>query len=341
MIPLTELGKQVEEFAGLCLPDFTYTSKDLRGLRFEKIDLSEFTGDDKEDPYCGLKLEVDEVDKPHVFTRWSRGQLLSHLGCREKWFESVAIDQEVDELNKRLHVLRPYMLRTMKSYYSEDLLVVRGLVSRHFADIPDTAIMKALTDVLPEGYAVAHQSGKTDRAFYAYAVTEKEISIPNTDFVALPGVVIKNSEVGYTSLWVVPMMFIPEHGVCIVLRKHASLRKVHRGDASDLAAKFSAALESAKVLWGSLAEKIDKLKSLSFLTEEDALVAMSTMLKAAGSEQGFITACTAAYKEAAHTSHSAMGILNAIMVCVKKECDKDDAYVSSELAGAVLLQILK
>lgn len=341
LTPLTELASQVEEFASRCLPDFIYNTDDLRNLAFIKIDLSEFMGEDVEGEYCGLQIDVEGRATPHVFTRWARSQLLSHLGCREKWFDRVTRDQEVSELNQRTHALRPYLFRTMRSYDNAELLIVRGFVSKHFADIPDPSIMKALVEVLPSGLAVSNVSGKTDRAFYAYSITNDKISVAGTDFVAFPGVVVKNSEVGYSSLWVAPMMYVPSYRSCIILSKHPSLRKVHRGVPRDLKEKFEEALEKAKVLWGSLEDKFHKLTSITYASEDAAAHALVTMLSHVGAEKAFANDCVAIYRSEKHTSHDAFNIFKAIMVRVEKECDKDDAYVSSELAGAVLIQILK
>lgn len=323
------------------MPDFIYCTSDLRNLSFTKIDLSEFLGEGEVGEYCGLNIDVDERGTPHIFTRWARSQLLSHLGCREKWFSSVTKDQEVSELNQRTHALRPYLFRTMRSYDNAELLIVRGFVSKHFADIPDPMIMKALLEVLPAGLAVLNVSGKTDRAFYAYCITSEKITISGTDFVAFPGIVVKNSEVGYSSLWVTPMMYIPSYRSCVVLSKHPSLRKVHRGDPTGLKEKFDEAVEKAKILWGTLEEKITKLSCITYPTEDDAIHVIKTLLTNAGAEKAFVGDCTAIYKAEQHTSHDAANIFRAIMARVEKECDKDDAYVSSELAGAVLIQILK
>lgn len=341
LTPLTTLAKRVEAFAALCLPDFVYTDAETRDMTFIEIDIAPFVGDDKPDVLAAISMRDDTKTMPYAFTKWSRSQLLSHLGAREKWFETVTRTQEVEELNIRLHALRNFMFRTMQSFDSPDLRLIRGIVSSKYADLPDVAIMRAIVELMPNGYAVSAYSGKTDRAFYAYTVTEERIGIPGTSFYGFPGIVLKNSEVGFTSLWVIPMLWLADHGVPVVLKKQAVLRRIHRGDVANLTEKFTEALQKTKVLWGPIEEKLSKLRTISYSSEDIAISAMNDMLEAAGAERLFIHRCESVYRQAAHTVHDAFGLFEAILANVKTEEGPDDAYVSAELAGAVLMQLIK
>lgn len=341
LTPLTSLAKRVEAFAERCLPDFIYTDDETRDTTFIEIDLTQFVGGAGPDILAAISMRNDGRALPYAFTKWSRSQLLSHLGAREKWFESVARAQEVAELNIRMHALRNFMFRTMQSFDSDELRIIRGIVSSKYADLPDTTIMKSITELMPSGYAVAAYSGKTDRAFYAYAITDDRIGIPGTSFYGFPGVVLKNSEVGFTSLWIIPMIYLANHGVPIVMKKQAVLRRVHRGDIANLTKKFEEALQKTKAMWGPLEEKLSRLRTISYSSEDEAIAAMNEMLVAAGSERLFIYRCEQKYRAAAHTVHDAFGLFEAVLSNVKAENDQDAAYISAELAGAVLMQLIK
>lgn len=341
LTPLTSLANRVEAFQARCLPDFIYTDAETRDMAFVEIDLAPFVGEAKPTVLSAVSMKTIDKLLPYAFTKWSRHQLLTHLGTRKKWFETVTRTQEVNELNIRLHALRHFMFRTMRSFDSEELMLIRGIVSSGYADIPDVAIMKSLVELMPNGHAVLPYSGKTDRAFYAYAVMSDKIGIPGTTFSGFPGVVVRNSEVGFTALTVTPMLYMADHGVPIVLKKQAVLRRIHRGDIANLTQKFDEALLKAKVLWGPIEEKLSKLRTIGYSSEDLAIVAMTELLDSAGSERLFIHRCETTYRSAAHAVHDAFHVFEAILVNVKAEEDQDDAYVSAELAGAVLMQLIK
>lgn len=340
LTPLTSLAKRVEDFAALCLPDFIYTDAETRDMAFVELDIAPFVGEPHPEVLAALSMR-DERIMPYAFTRWSRSQLLSHLGAREKWFEHVTRTQEVAELNVRIHALRNFMFRTMKSFDSPDLYLVRGIVSSKFGDLPDTSIMKSITELMPDGYVVSSYSGKTDRAFYAYAITGDKIGIPGTSFSGFPGVVLKNSEVGFTSLWVIPMLYLADYGVPVVFKKQAVLRRIHRGNASNLTKRFEEALQKTSVLWGPIEEKLSKLRTITYSSEDAAVASMREMLESSGAEKLFQYRCETKYRSAAHTVHDAFRVFEAILANVKAEDNQDDAYISSELAGGVLMQLIK
>lgn len=340
LTPLTSLAKRVEDFASLCLPDFVYTDAETRDMAFIELDLARFVGGSRIEMVTALSMN-DGRAMPYAFTRWSRSQLLSHLGAREKWFETVTRTQEVAELNVRLHALRNFMFRTMQSFDSPDLYLVRGIVSSKYADLPDTAVMKSITELMPEGYVVSSYSGKTDRAFYAYAITADKIGIPGTSFSGFPGVVLKNSEVGFTSLWVVPMLYLADYGVPVVFKKQSVLRRIHRGDVANLTKRFEEALQNTKVIWGPIEEKLARLRTITYSSEDTAVAAMRDMLEISGAEKLFQHRCEAKYRSFSHTVHDAFKVFEAVLANVKAEDNQDDAYVSSELAGGVLMQLIK
>lgn len=347
VMPLADLSRRVEEFAELCCPDFVYTDTDHRDMGFSEITLSALTGDENDGVMdVGLLLRDADSLMPHAFTRWSRSQLLSHMGVREKWFQSVGRQDEAQELNRRLGTVREHMIRTMRSYDAPNIRVVRGFVSRRYADIPDTDIMRSLTSLMPDGFCLRSYSGKTDRAFYAYAITSTPIGIPGTSFGGLPGVVIRNSEVGFTSLWVVPMLFVTARSasgdvwVPVVLEKQPLLRRVHRGSVEDLTASFDQALKAAAAIWGPLEAKMTGLGSVRYHDEDTAISTMSALLRAAGATKLFTHRCDQAYKTAHHTTHGGVSVFDTILGALREESNQDDAYTTAAIAGAVLLKLI-
>lgn len=342
LTPLTTLASQVEAFAAQCLPDFIYKESETRDLKFAETDLSSYLGG-RPDEVSTIRMKEGDETHRYAFTRWSRSQLLSLLGTREKWFTTVTRVQEVDELNKRAHALRNFMFRTMKSYDADELRLVRGIVSRQYSDIPDLVIMKALMEILPEGRVIKRFSGKTDRAFYATAITGEKISIPNTTFEGYPGVALRNSEVGYASLTLTPMVFLPHYsgqGTILVLKKKCTLRRVHRGEVKDLPEKFKDALDKAKVLWGPLNEKLGRLGQITYLTEDEAVGKMESMLDGVRADRVFVDGAARSYRGAQHAVHNALHVFEAILANVAGD-DQDASYTNAELAGAVLLNLIE
>lgn len=282
---------------------------------------------------------LGDKPEPFAFTDWSRQQLLSHLGTREKWFDPVSRTQEVAELNARLHAMSGSVFRTMRGFDSPDLNLFRGLVSSRFADLPDTEIMKTLVDLLPEGYALKRFSGKTDRAFYAYALTADTIGVPGSLLHGHPGIVVKNSEVGFTSLYLIPVLYLHDRRIPLVLKRHAVLRRVHRGDVKALTSAFEEALTRASEIWGPFEKRVAGMKSITYASTDTAIQAMTSFLMSAGSDKRFISKCETTYRKATITTHSAMSVFTAVLDSIDIDHNQDAAYVAAELAGAVLMLI--
>ena len=124
LTPLTELGSRVREFAALCYEDHRCTFDNEHDVHFVEKDFDE----DETSCMTGNHVLLTIQDRQHLFTDWSYSQLLSHLGTREKWFQSVTKEQQAAELDKRVHTLRDHRLRTMRST-EEGFGLMRGLVS--------------------------------------------------------------------------------------------------------------------------------------------------------------------------------------------------------------------
>lgn len=336
---LKDMKSRVDTFAARCRPDFLCTGDFTEKLRFERVPLDELTGIPDGEVVAGLAFS-GEVNKKAIFNDWSKAQLFSHLGVREKWFSSVSIETEVEELSRRLETFAKHRLRLIQSIDAENLLIVRGFVSEHYADIPDTEIMKSALEAMPEAEVLTWYSGKTDRALYAYLLNTKEMMSLGA-LNGHPGIVLKNSEVGFTSLWVIPALYLIEADAPMVFEKGALLRRVHRGSVSDLTEYFKKALEKTSTFWGGLNEKLNALSSITYTNEDSAVFSMRDMLLRAGSSAGFAFRCERAYRGAAHTRHRAFEIFEAVLATVRDEKDQDTAHLSASVAGAVLLLLLK
>lgn len=332
-IPVTSLASRVEAFAERCLPDYVVDVE--TDLSFADIEINAYY--DVMTPRLRVGIYKDGIK--HVFTRWSRMQLLSHLGTREKWFNHVSPVVQADELNMRRFRLKDYMIRTMKTFDFEDLRIVRGIVSSSYSDIPDTEIMKAVCSVMPDGLAL-ESSGKTDRALYAYTVMPTPLRLPGTRLVGYPGMLIRNSEVGNTSLWVIPTLNVPGWSYPVVFQRSPLLRKVHRGSFDELAKAFDEAIKDASKFWGPLEEKLPKLYSIQYPDEAQALQAIDSLLTRAGAMRGMIQKCSQAYAAAQHTNHTAQGIFEALLGLAAEVPNQDEAYTASSIAGAVLYWLI-
>lgn len=343
---LKELQDSVAADAALHLPDIYYDSNSSdHDVKFESLLLSSLLDEDEAD-VAGIRITTDRQDPqklhhaPYMFTRWSRSQLLSLFGTREKWFSLVSLDRQVDELNARLHAFSSYRIRTMRAVDDDfPVRIVRGLVSSEYAEIKNTEIMDAIVSKAhPDSKILRLHSGITDRAFYAYVMAPTPITIPGTTFFGYPGAVVKNSEVGYTSLWVIPTLVMKHHGAPIVLESKHVLKRIHRGK-TDLNEAFEAAFSACAVVWADMTTRIPQLASKTYGNEADALAALERLLEGAGSKRDLIARSTAAYKAKLRT-HTALDIFEAIVEACAETIDRDEVYDAGAIAGTVLYKLL-
>jgi hypothetical protein len=290
----------------------------------------------------------DNSEIRYLTNDWSRHQLLQAVGAKEKWFESVPLEVQAEELNRRRHVLEDMMFRTMLGGDESAFPVrpIRGIVSSVYCDIPCVDIMQALVEELPPDTMVLKRfSGQTDRSFYAYVVFDRPIGLPG-HYNGYPGLIFRNSEVGYTSLWVVPFLLLPETSSCsqervAVMEKKYLLRRVHRGKVNDLKEKFLKAVEDASALWTDLQSKLPRLSQTVYASEDDALSAMSQLIyQSKGGTKLFAQRCREAYKNSGYTSHSAYTIFETIIEVAGNYLNQDKSYDHNAIAGAILLRLI-
>lgn len=337
---LTSLKDKVDEYASRCLPDHRCDPSlgSDGGFSFQKVDLDEIA------PHIGgsaVGIAVEGGNIPFLFSNWSRTQTLSHVGTKERWFRSVTHDRQVNELNLRRSEFYNHRIRLVRSAEGEPVGVVRGLVSESFADIPDTDVMSAIIQSSgARGYALAHHSTKTDRAFYAHIILDHEIGLPGNLIHGFPGVVIKNSEVGYTALQVIPVLFLPGKSRHIVFSKQTTMRRIHRGSVSELSSQFNDALNRAAGIWASVENRCASLLSIIYPSEDAAVLTLRAAITMAGGSKRQAGVAENHYRTANHTLHTALGVFDAAMSLISAE-NQDEQHIESALAGAVLWSITK
>jgi hypothetical protein len=335
--PLTSQSSRAEDFKALCKPDYRAHNPALqKDLLYDVLhaDVS---------PTLEEEVVLTVENERYIFTDWSRSQLRTHLGARPAWFKHVTNQVQAEELQRRAHVLDGRRIRLMRTY--EGLGILRGFVSMDYAEIPDVDVMKALCNLLPEGKAIKGLSGISDKASYVYVVADHApIGVGAKDRMkAYPGFVVRNSEVGCCSLWVIPFFYFESENdkfrAPVVLRNRAMLRKVHRGDQSELEGSLDEALKKLGELWAPLRTKMHALASKTFASEELAIEAMVDMLVRLKVRRGFTYDCCNRYAAAKHASHSGATILHAVLeACATTTLDT--RYDQAETAGAVLLHLL-
>lgn len=334
--PLDGLTRRIAAVAELSLPDFPCMLPALQDqLCFVALDLDEHpSGLGGEE----ISLQINGVD--HLFTDWSRLQLLAHLGTREKWFSRVTLTEQARELTRRTHTFDRQVFRTMRTY--NDINYVRGLISAAYVDIPDLEVMQALAAVMLDGESLYSYSGKSDKAFYAYALMRQAPIGFGQGNEGYPGVVVKNSEVGACALSVVPFFMLTLKAgfmAPVVMRRYAMYRKIHRGRLSDLRPSLTDALEKLQAVWSPLQKRLDGLQAKIFPDEAAAIDRLETALQALRCQKNFIQKCTTTYSGAKNTAHNGLTLFTAVLTsCASKHLD--GKYDDAEVAGALLLQLL-
>lgn len=334
---MTEMANKVSNFASHCHPDKLYDRQDVGDINFIEINLEDILHDPNAIPEVGVLIVRDGEGVKHLLNSWSRSQLLSIVGTKEKWFNTVTRSQEAEELNLRRSTLYSHRFRTMDSSIP-GLRILRGIVSNVYGDIPDSDIMEVMLELMPDGYAVKNLSDKTDKALYVHAIQGTPIGIPGTKFFGLPGVVVKNSEVGYTSLWVIPTLYLPQFKQHLIFEKQVLLRRTHRGSISEMKEKFEEAMVKAAVVWTEAGDRVSALMNIKYANADLAVSEMKNLLIQAGGSKMMAFRAEQTYIALGNTTHSGHTIFTAIMGVVEK-VDADVGYTDAAIAGAVLWKL--
>lgn len=333
--PLRLLEQRTASFAEMCLPDHLCEVPELhQELKFVALDLDGSTR------LTGEEISLQIKGEQHLLTEWSRHQILQHLGTKEKWFQRVTLQDQARELHRRIHTFDRHRFKRMGSY--DGVSYIRGLVSATYADIPDLDVIRALCQAAPDGECLRSYSGVSDKAFYAYLLTREAPLGIGDDVVGYPGAIVRNSEVGASSLSVVPFFLLAAPGgfvAPVALRKHALLRKVHRGQYAELAANLADAIARLSGIWGPLQARIKGLVSRSYKTEDEALGHLESALLSIRKNLRFTAACTTAYRAAKNPAHNGLTLLTAVLeACATGALD--GRYADAEVAGYLLLYLL-
>lgn len=333
---LSQVLSRAEEIAALYEPDLRVSTPDdakFEVARAEDYDLSDTVRD-------FVVLRTTE-GVPYMFSDWSRSQLLQHMGAREKWFRHVTAEQEAAELNDRRHVLEEYRLRLMKLEDFDKLRMVRGMVSREYAEISNTDAVKALISAVGEdARSVDLHSYESDRAYYLYALlNEDTIRLPGTDVRFQAGVVLKNSEVGYSALLLAPFLWRQGGRSSLIPLKHTKYRRIHRGSVSDLHQTFKEATKSVSALWGDFEAGVSMLGTIGYPNYDTCAEALDDALTRAKAQRAFIHRSKELLKKINTPAYTAAHILEAILDAIEELIDPDAQHDASAIAGAVYAYI--
>lgn len=307
--------------------------------QFLESNFTQFTGDPTIAREVGFSLSAgDARDGVHMLTPWSRSQVLSTVGVREKWFGPVSPSMQADELNMRISIFREHRFRACRTVH-DGLFLLRGIVSRQYADIPDTDVMQALTSAMPDGKALSRVSVKTDRAFYAYALSDQTISIPGTDFKGVPGVVLRNSEVGFTSLWVIPCLALPSFKHPIIFANKTVLRRAHRGSVKELEADFEKAIAKASVVWAELGAAKMHLRQVTYQDEDAAVAWIHAVIARYKGAKNLASRAETDLRAAGLTKFTGNDVFASLLRAINS-LDVNIGHAESSIAGAVLWHLL-
>lgn len=297
-----------------------------------------------------LTLRAD--NKSMIFGVWARSQLLTTVGAREKWFAGVTLETAAEELTRRTPALRNQIAKVRCAADSDvDTRIVRGLVSTSYAALLDRDLFVALEHACPS-LVLLRGSTKSETSLYCYAVHPHPLKIPDTEVEVYGGALVRNSEVGYTSLWVSPFHAwiyptadgrVTRKSVRIAVDEKNSYRRVHRGHPRDLEGDLRKALANTPLLdapRARLTQTIRALAGITYATEAEALAQGDRILRQCKAPAGVRKAFETAYKKTPHTAHTGFTIYEALLRTTVEPVLVDATYKAFAIAGAVLLHLV-
>lgn len=345
---LDDLLELVQEQENLYLPDFLYSGTDK--MRFNVADMGKHLGDNMlpDEPCLHLENGTSIDESPdYLFTDWSMGQLLSKMGVKRRWFQMVTLQDMVSELNKRRHVFDNDKFRIMKSADEEStpFRLIRGMVSKRYADIPNTYMLEVIQEETQgqDVEVIKHLSGITDRAFYVWLLVGDDIGIPGTEFQGRTGILLRNSEVGYSSLRAVPFL-ATKNGVMLF---NTIYRRTHRGNEIILKGGFQSAIKDSSADWSDLDTRVQKLRRIKYSTSQEVCERIQYLVTSVKGTKSFAKQCEVQYALANNTVHTGETLLNAIVKATllkaveNPELTLDSTFDKASVAGAVLFKLTK
>lgn len=302
-------------------------------VQFRPYSTLELTGCDDPDA-VGVSFSGEE--KIHFFSEWSRSQLLSHVGTREKWFLPISAERQAGELQHRLPLIRKHVFRRMRSADGVTLPMIRGIVSQQFADIPDTHVLRELFAASPDAEIVSRISDQTDRALFVYITLDEHLQLPDSPSRLRPGVVVRNSEVGFSSLFVCPFVWIEGTRGIATLTRHDVFRKIHRGQAEDLKSSFAKAATEIRALWGDLQARLTRLANISYATEDEAVESLQNVMARAKARKSLTWRTEQIFRKKNGHAITGLRLFESVMEAISEEPDLNVHHDASAVAGAFL-----
>lgn len=351
LIGQTSLRNRLDEYEKSCVPEITLDSVPYKFVgRLAKV------GDDEAERVT-LCVGDGSDESSYVFGRWARSQLLTRMGAKEKWFSYVTVAEAAEELSKRKKALSGQRAKA-RMLPAADVGIVRGLVGPTYMDLPDTAVMDAVTEATRGGYMLLRgHSAKSETSMYCYLINPIPITVDGTDATVLGGALIRNSEVGYTSLWCLPFHVwiydLPEYGgratnrsLRVVVDEHSHLRsrRTHRGslDGSELRDWLTNGLEQTPLIKGSNAHQrlstvLGSLSRRKYSSEDEAChVALSSMRNSTeATKKRFLSM----YRAAKHRKHTGLSLYETVLAVYSEEVGADASYKAAAMAGLLLYEL--
>jgi len=318
------LDKTIRDYAEMIGPD-------IKGSELSFIPNADNTG-------CMLRLQGG--DEPHILSEWAERQLYTHFGVRPKWFSYVESPQQAMELNLRLHSTPNHKFRTLRAPEA-DFFMVRGFVSPVYADVPDTKILDSLLKAFggADRARVIPGAGKTDQCLYAHVISADAVALPTASGGVFAGLTVMNSEVGYTSVRVVPVMYWDWCGLVVPIPSGKLFKRIHRGNFDNLVEDFSAAMEANKRYVGDVSDMMKALEGVVFPAEDDAADAMYRAIVSARGTRGFAQSCKTAYSHGQFRVHNGVTIVETVAKVAAEALTQDEQFTLASIAGAVAVHL--
>lgn len=288
----------------------------------------------------GCLLRPQEGGAPHLLSEWAERQLYTHFGVRPKWFSYVESPQQATELNLRLHATPNHKFRTLRAPEA-DFFMVRGFVSPVYADVPDTKVMDSLLRAFgdPNKARVIPGAGKTDQCLYAHVIAADAVSFPTASGGVYAGLTVMNSEVGYTSVRVVPVMFWDWCGLIVPIPSGKLFKRIHRGNFDNLVEDFTAAMEANKRYVGDVGDMLKALERVVFPGEDEAAEAMYRAVVGARGTRGFAQNCKTAYHAGQFVAHNGVTVVQTVAQVAAAALGQDEQFTLASIAGAVAVHL--
>lgn len=331
LMSLENLRDDLQEYESTCLPD--YEDFSAGDIRFRALV-------DTPDVQACLHGRNPEA---HNFTDWSRKQLLSLMGVRERWFDMVDPGTEASELQYResLGALKRYKLR-LRQDPGYGIPEIRGIVSQHYTAINDTEVLERVQETLPpDSYRVLGQyTRKEEHITHIFLVLREPIGVDN-GLQGFAAVTIRNSEVGASALNIGTSLVIPlGYNLVPIWTNRANYRRVHKGSKKTLLTDFEIAAHDASTAGQDIVAKSARLEQIVFDTEDKAKVFIEDTLKRYRAPKGLISRSKEAYFTRSQRP-TGMDVVKAIVSAISANHTVDATHTEGTIAGAVLFRLIR